>query len=59
MNQTDIKLAVAPRGDASSSHGDQEDDHGHALSWQEINRVLFVAITAGAIWFFTARRIPI
>ena len=59
MNQTDIKLAVAPRGDASSSHGDQEDDHGHALNWREINRVLFVAAAAGAIWFLGGARIPI
>jgi Cd2+/Zn2+-exporting ATPase/Cu+-exporting ATPase len=51
MNQTDIKLAVAPRGDASSSHGDQEDDHVHALNWRDIIRVLFVAASAGGIWF--------
>ena len=28
-----------------------DDDHGHALSWREINRVLFVAAAAGAVWF--------
>jgi len=28
-----------------------EDDHERALKWLEINRVLFVAAAAGAIWF--------
>jgi Cu+-exporting ATPase len=32
-----------------SDHPD--DDHEHALKWREINRVLFVAAAAGAIWF--------
>jgi heavy metal translocating P-type ATPase len=38
---------------ASLHHDEQEDDHhdGHALNWREINRVLFVAAAAGAIWF--------
>jgi heavy metal translocating P-type ATPase len=38
---------------APSDHGEIEGDHdhGHAPSWREINRVVFVAIAAGAIWF--------
>ena len=36
-----------------SDHADDDEhhDHGHALNWREINRVLFVAAAAGAIWF--------
>ncbi len=30
---------------------EDEHDHGHIVSWREINRVLFVAAAAGAIWF--------
>ena len=38
---------------ASLHHAADENDqdHGHALTWREINRVLFVAAAAGAIWF--------
>ena len=44
----------------SSGHQDHEEDHdhGHALSWREINRVLFVAAAAGAIWFLGGARNP-
>jgi heavy metal translocating P-type ATPase len=37
----------------SSGHADHEEDHDHehAVSWREINRVLFVTAAAGAIWF--------
>jgi len=37
----------------SITQTDREDehDHGHIVSWREINRVLFVAAAAGAIWF--------
>ena len=58
MNQThlrepEIKVVGIPQKPASSSHTDHDDDHdhGHALSWRDINRVLFVAAAAGAIWF--------
>src|SRR6201981_2287066 len=58
MNQThlrepEIKVVGIPRETASSSHTDHDDDHdhGHSLSWRDINRVLFVAAAAGAIWF--------
>jgi Cd2+/Zn2+-exporting ATPase/Cu+-exporting ATPase len=38
---------------ASLHHAAAENDrdHGHALTWREISRVLFVAAAAGAIWF--------
>ena len=58
MNQThlkepEIKVVGIPQETASSSHTDHDDDHdhAHALSWRDINRVLFVAAAAGAIWF--------
>ncbi len=58
MNQThlkepEIKAVGVPQETASSSQTDLDDDHdhGHALSWRDINRVLFVAAAAGAIWF--------
>jgi heavy metal translocating P-type ATPase len=37
----------------SKAHAGTEDGHAHehALNWREINRVLFVAAAAGAIWF--------
>src|SRR5271156_3334606 len=43
-----------------SSHADHEDGHEqeHALNWREINRVLFVAAAAGAIWFLGGARNP-
>lgn len=44
---------LAPVGDAG-----HEDDHGHAVNWREINRVLFVAAAAAAIWFLGGTRNP-
>src|ERR1700756_3477200 len=58
MNQThlkepEIKMVGVPQEAAPSSHTDHDDDHhhGHTLNWRDINRVLFVAAAAGAIWF--------
>ncbi len=57
MNQTKLqepdeaKSVGALPESASPDHTEHEPDHGHALSWQEINRVLFVAMAAGAVWF--------
>src|ERR1700693_685181 len=43
----------------SDHAGDEEDhDHGHTLNWREINRVLFVAAAAGAIWFLRGTSNP-
>jgi|HubBroStandDraft_6_1064221.scaffolds.fasta_scaffold07212_5 heavy metal translocating P-type ATPase len=64
MNQTNPKEShavnvVQAHPENASAHGPQREDdqdHGHALAWREINRVLFVAAAAGAIWFL--RRAP-
>ena len=37
---------------------DHEGGHEHALNWREINRVLFVAAAAGAIWFLGGAQNP-
>jgi heavy metal translocating P-type ATPase len=37
---------------------EDEHDHGHAVNWREINRVLFVAAAAAAIWFLGDARNP-
>jgi heavy metal translocating P-type ATPase len=58
VTQTELKQAeaVSDADEAkkltSSDHADHEDEHGHALNWPEIYRVLFVAGAACAIWFF-------
>ena len=33
-------------------------EHGHAMNWREINRVLFVAAAAGAVWFLRGASNP-
>ena len=50
MNRADLKGPHAKLGALSSQgQADREDDHSHALSWLDINRVLFVAAAAGAM----------
>jgi Cd2+/Zn2+-exporting ATPase/Cu+-exporting ATPase len=54
-------MRLAPeQGSVSMAHADHEGehDHRHALSWREINRVLFVAAAAGAIWFLQGASNP-
>ena len=52
MNCADLKGPHAKLSALSSQgQADREDDHSRALSWLDINRVLFVAAAAGAIWF--------
>jgi heavy metal translocating P-type ATPase len=66
MTQAELKQAEAVRNAdeanklQSSDHADHEDghEHEHALKWWEINRVLFVAAAAGAIWFLGGARDP-
>jgi heavy metal translocating P-type ATPase len=64
MAQAELKQAEAVRivdeeeQFASSDHGDHEDGHEHGLNWREINRVLFVAAAAAAIWFLGGARNP-
>src|SRR6202049_4262675 len=47
------KLLGMNGNNVPSDHADDvgDHDHGHALNWREINRVLFVAAAAVAIWF--------
>src|ERR1019366_6716705 len=47
------KLLRMSGNNVSSDHADYEGDHDHgqAVNWREINRVVFVAVAAGAIWF--------
>jgi heavy metal translocating P-type ATPase len=65
MNQPNAKeseaIRLAPQqGSVSMAHTDHEGerDHGHALNWRDVNRVLFVAAAAGAIWFLGGTRNP-
>ncbi len=66
MTQAELKQAETVRivdeeeKLASSDHGDHEDGHEHedGLNWREINRVLFVAAAAAAIWFLGGARNP-
>src|ERR1700682_5980624 len=58
MNQTNlnepeaVKLLEAQPGNVSQDHAPHVENHGHehALNWRDINRVLFVAAAAAAIW---------
>ena len=47
------KLLGMSGNNVSSDHADYEGDHDHgqAVNWRKINRVVFVAAAAGAIWF--------
>src|ERR1700682_843835 len=65
MNQAKVKepevKLVGPRQESrSTNHTDYEaeDDRVHAVSWRDVNRVLFVAAAAGAIWFLGGARNP-
>jgi Cd2+/Zn2+-exporting ATPase/Cu+-exporting ATPase len=66
MTQAQLKQAEAERSVVEqetrllSDRAEPEDDqeHGHALNWAEIYRVLFVAAAAGAIWFLGGARNP-
>ncbi len=66
MNHTDIKESevqlIGPQ-QLSPGHADHQDDHdhgdhGHALNWREINRVLFVAAAVVTMWFIGGARSP-
>ena len=52
VNEADREKVLGVSGNKASSDGaGHDDDHGHSLGWRDINRVLFVAAAAGAIWF--------
>src|ERR1700724_720663 len=38
---------------------DDDHEHDHPLNWREINRVLFVAAAAGAIWYLGGASSPL
>jgi Cd2+/Zn2+-exporting ATPase/Cu+-exporting ATPase len=66
MSQAQLKQVEAVRradeGEKrpSSDHADHDGghEHEHALNWREVNRVLFVAAAAAAIWFLGGARNP-
>jgi len=66
MNQARLKQAeiagnVEEMEELDSPDGPSRQDsheHEHALNWREINRVLFVAAAAAAIWFLGGARNP-
>jgi Cd2+/Zn2+-exporting ATPase/Cu+-exporting ATPase len=58
MNEPEVAgFAGARPGNASPQH-EAEHEHDHPLSWRDINRVLFVAAAAGAIWFLRGEQNP-
>jgi heavy metal translocating P-type ATPase len=64
MTQAELKQDAVARYVSQEPHtphhAEHEDDqeHGHALNWTEIYRVLFVAAAAGTIWFLGGARNP-
>jgi heavy metal translocating P-type ATPase len=66
LTQAELNQAEATRNAdeakklPSSDYDDHEDghEHEHALNWREVNRVLFVAAAAGAIWFLGGAQNP-
>ena len=64
MTQAELKQDAVARYVSQEPHtphhAEHEDDqeHGHALNWEEIYRVLFVAAAAGTIWFLGGARNP-
>jgi heavy metal translocating P-type ATPase len=64
MNQARVEERASPaevgsaKEDPSPTRNDAEEDHPHALTFREINRVLFVAAAAGAVWFLGGARNP-
>src|SRR3984885_14357594 len=50
VNEPDRERLLGVNGNKASSDDAGHDDHGHSLSWRDINRVLFVAAAAGAMW---------
>ena len=54
LKEPDVKVIRPP----SAGQNDREDGRGQTLTWRDINRVLFVAASAGAIWFLRGPRNP-
>jgi Cd2+/Zn2+-exporting ATPase/Cu+-exporting ATPase len=54
VNEPDREKLLGVNGNKASSDDaghDDDHEHEHSLSWRDINRVLFVAAAAGAMWF--------
>jgi heavy metal translocating P-type ATPase len=53
VKESEAKQVEPQQGSVSTSDHDHENehDHTHALSWRDVNRVLFVAAAAGALGF--------
>jgi heavy metal translocating P-type ATPase len=51
VNEPDREKLLGDNGNKASSDDASHDDHRHSLSWRDINRVLFVAAAAAAMWF--------
>jgi heavy metal translocating P-type ATPase len=51
VNEPDREKLLGVNGNKASSDDAGHDDRGHSLSWRDVNRVLFVAAAAGAMWF--------
>jgi heavy metal translocating P-type ATPase len=53
VKESEARVAGPPRGITSPKQTEHEAGHdqGPALDWRDINRALFVATAAGAIWF--------
>jgi Cd2+/Zn2+-exporting ATPase/Cu+-exporting ATPase len=58
VKDSEVNVAESKQESSSLAHSDMGDDHAHPLNWREINRVLFVAAAAGAIWFLGGARNP-
>lgn len=61
MGKEEVVYGALQEKRATRSGGAEHEEvheHGHALRWREINRVLFVAAAAGAIWFLGDGRDP-
>jgi P-type Cu+ transporter len=61
MNEPEVAGFAAGHQRSASPHPsghEAEHDHEHPLNWREINRVLFVAAAAAAIWFLRGESNP-
>src|ERR1700675_218832 len=64
MNQTNLtdteaaKITGLHPASAAVDHDNHEDEHENPLNWREVNRVLFTAAAAAAIWFLGGARNP-
>src|SRR6202162_3887998 len=64
MNRTNMtdteaaKITGLHPGSSAVDRDNHEDEHENPLNWREINRVLFTAAAAAAIWFLGGARNP-